>query len=428
MCYDLIPFALWPTFRKKNNHLKKPELLAPAGNFEKLRIAVHYGADAVYLGGQAYSLRSLADNFPLKEMAPAVSYAHDRGVKAYLTVNSYPDNNDMTGLSRYLEDVARVPFDAYIVADPGVIDMVREISPEKPLHLSTQANTTNWRSALFWEKLGIQRINLAREMSLDGIREVRQRVDLGLEVFVHGAMCISYSGRCLLSGIMAGRNANTGECAHPCRWNYALVEEQRPGEYFPVLEDATGTFIFNSKDLCLLEFIPELVASGVDSLKIEGRMKGIHYLASVVRVYREALDCYCKAPDSYRLHPELLDELHKISHRGYTTGFFLGRPAESDREYHSRYIRNHDFVGIVEEAGSNGEVVVEVRNRISAGDKLEFIGRGTTSNLFRLQEMAAAEGTAPVGESLLQVAHPNRRISFRVPFPVEKYDLIRREK
>lgn len=403
-------------------------MLAPAGNFEKLRIAVHYGADAVYLGGQAYSLRSLADNFPLEEMAPAVSYAHERGVKAYLTVNSYPDNNDITGLASYLEDVAQVPFDAYIVADPGVIDMVREISPERPLHLSTQANTTNWRSALFWEKLGIQRINLAREMPLDGIREVRQRVNLGLEVFVHGAMCISYSGRCLLSGIMAGRNANTGECAHPCRWNYALVEEQRPGEYFPVLEDATGTFIFNSKDLCLLEFLPELVTSGVDSLKIEGRMKGIHYLASVVRVYREALDCYCKAPDSYSLHPELLDELHKISHRGYTTGFFLGRPAESDREYHSRYIRNYDFVGIVEEAGSNGEVVVEVRNRISVGDEFEFIGRGTSSNLFRLQEMTAAEGTTPGSESLLQVAHPNRRVSFRVPFPVEKYDLIRREK
>jgi putative protease len=408
--------------------LKKPELLAPAGNLEKLRIAVHYGADAVYMGGQSYSLRSLADNFLLEEMASAVSYAHDCGVKTYLTVNSYPDNNDITGLYRYLEGVARVPFDAYIVADPGVIDMVREISPERSLHLSTQANTTNWRSALFWEKHGIERINLAREMSLAGIREVRQRVNLGLEVFVHGAMCISYSGRCLLSGIMTGRNANTGECAHPCRWNYALVEEQRPGEYFPVLEDATGTFIFNSKDLCLLEFIPELVASGVDSLKIEGRMKGIHYLASVVRVYREALDRYCEAPDSYRFQPELLDELHKISHRGYTTGFFFGRPAESDREYHSRYIRNYDFVGIVDEVGHDGEVVVEVRNRITSRDALEFIGRGISSNLFRLREMTAVEETAAGDKSRLQVAHPNRRVSFRVPFPVEKYDLIRREK
>lgn len=408
--------------------MKKPELLAPAGNFEKLRIAVHYGADAVYLGGQEYSLRSLADNFSLEEMAEAVGYAHDRGVNVYLTVNSYPDNNDIPGLYRYLVDAAPIPFDAYIVADPGVIDIVREVSPQRSLHLSTQANTTNWRSALFWEKQGVQRVNLAREMTLEGIREVRRRVNLGLEVFVHGAMCISYSGRCLLSGIMAGRNANTGECAHPCRWNYALVEEQRPGEYFPVMEDATGTFIFNSKDLCLLEYLPELVASGVDSLKIEGRMKGIHYLASVVRVYREALDRYWADPDNYRFQAGWLDELYKISHRGYTTGFLFGRPGESDREYHSRYIRNYDFVGVVHEARDNGEVIVEARNRITVGDSLEFIGRGISSNMYQLQEMTDAEKTTAGAGPSLQVAHPNRLISLRVPFPVEKYDLIRREK
>jgi len=408
--------------------VKKPELLAPAGNFEKLRIAVHYGADAVYLGGQEYSLRSLADNFSLEEMQTAVSYAHDRGVLVYLAVNSYPDNRDIPGLYRYLEDAAPIPFDAYIVADPGVIDMVREVSPERSLHLSTQANTTNWRSALFWEKQGVQRVNLAREMTLEGISEVRRRVNLGLEVFVHGAMCISYSGRCLLSGIMAGRNANTGECAHPCRWNYALVEEQRPGEYFPVLEDTTGTFIFNSKDLCLLEYLPELVASGVDSLKIEGRMKGIHYLASVVRVYREALDRYWADPDNYRFQTGWLDELYKISHRGYTTGFLFGRPGESDREYHSRYIRNYDFVGIVHEARDNGEVIVEARNRITVGDSLEFIGRGISSNMYQLQEMTDAEKATAGAGPALQVAHPNRLICLRVPFPVEKFDLIRREK
>jgi putative protease len=361
-------------------------------------------------------------------MAAAVSYAHDRNVKVYLTVNSFPDNGDLPGFYRYLEDIAPLPFDAYIVADPGVIDMVRELSPQRALHLSTQANTTNWRSAQFWEKQGVERVNLAREMSLAGISEVRQRVNLGLEMFVHGAMCISYSGRCLLSSVMTGRDANAGECAHPCRWNYALVEEQRPGEYFPVLEDGTGTFIFNSKDLCLLEYLPELVSSGVDSLKIEGRMKGIHYLASVVRVYREALDRYFEAPECYRLRPEMLEELHKISHRGYTTGFLFGRPGKSDREYHSSYIRTWDFVGIVEEAGVNGEIVVEARNRLAVGDTLEFIGRGLSSNLYRLQEMSApGEKTIPGGSSL-QIAHPNQRISFRVPFPVEKYDLIRREK
>jgi U32 family peptidase len=408
--------------------VKKPELLAPAGNFEKLRIAVHYGADAVYLGGQEYSLRSLADNFSLEEMQSAVSYAHDRGVLVYLTVNSYPDNSDMPGLYRYLEDVAPIAFDAYIVADPGVIDIVREVSPQRALHLSTQANTTNWRSALFWEKQGIERVNLAREMTLEGICEVRRWVNLGLEVFVHGAMCISYSGRCLLSGIMAGRNANTGECAHPCRWNYALVEEQRPGEYFPVMEDATGTFIFNSKDLCLLEYLPELVASGVDSLKIEGRMKGIHYLASVVRVYREALDRYWTDPANYSFQAEWLDELYKISHRGYTTGFLFGRPGVSDREYHSCYIRNFDFVGIVHEVRDNGEVIVEARNRITVGDSLEFIGRGISSHMYQLQEMTDADKTTAGPGAILQVAHPNKLISLRVPFPVEIFDLIRREK
>ncbi len=316
--------------------MDKPELLAPAGNMEKLRIAVHYGADAVYLGGKSYNLRSLTDNFSCEEMREAVRYCRDHGVKAYLAINSYPDNGDIEGLYAYLEEIAPIPFDAYIVADPGVLDMAREISPQTALHLSTQANTTNWKSVRFWEKQGIRRVNLAREMSIDGIRDVRNRTDVELEIFAHGAMCISYSGRCLLSSVMTARNANTGECAHPCRWNYSLVEEKRPGEYFPVWEDANGTFIFNSKDLCLLPHIPQLVDSGVDSLKIEGRMKGIHYLASVVRVYREALDRYCEDPAVYSFRSEWMDELRKISHRGYTSGFFLGKPSEEDREYHSR--------------------------------------------------------------------------------------------
>ncbi len=407
--------------------MKKPELLAPAGNFEKLRIAIHYGADAVYMGGKTYNLRSLSDNFSVEHMADAVRYAHDHGVKAYLTVNSYPDNEDIIGLYAYLEEIAQIPFDAYIVADPGVVQMAGEISPERSLHLSTQANTTNWKTVLFWEKQGIRRVNLAREMPLAGIRDVRERSSLELEVFVHGAMCISYSGRCLLSSVMAGRDANNGECAHPCRWNYALVEEQRPGEYFPVREDDKGTFIFNSKDLCLLEHLPELVASGVDSLKIEGRMKGIHYLASVVRVYREALDRYCDDPDRYRFQPGWLDELAKISHRGYTTGFFLGKPSVADREYHSRYIRNYDFVGVVLEVGQNGDVVVEARNRFATGETVEFIGRRMTSHIYSIQEMSGAEDSAGSGSPLL-AANPNQRVRLQVPFPVEKYDLMRREK
>jgi putative protease len=402
--------------------MKKPELLAPAGNMEKLRVAIHYGADAVYLGGKNYGLRNLADNFTAAEMAEGVAYAHDRGVKVYLTANIYPDNPDIGPLYRFFEELAPIPFDAYIAADPGVIAIIGEVSPDRAIHLSTQANTTNWKSAQFWRTQGVRRINLAREMPLDGIREVRERVDVEVEAFVHGAMCISYSGRCLLSSAMTGRQANRGECAHPCRWSYALVEETRPGEYYPVVEDDSGTFIFNSKDLCLLPHIPELVASGVDSLKIEGRMKGINYVASVVRVYREALDSYCADPDSYRFHGAWLDELSKISHRGYTTGFLLGPPRDLDHEYHSRYTRTHDFVGIVEEAGADGVLTIGVRNRLEIGETLEFIGRGMLASTLVLEAMEDETGGS------LPVAHPNSRVRIRTTFPAEKFDLIRREK
>jgi putative protease len=402
--------------------MKKPELLAPAGNMEKLRIAIHYGADAVYLGGKSFGLRNLAGNFSTEELTEAVGYAHDRQVKVYLTVNSYPDNADLPPLGHFLEEAAAIPFDAYIAADPGVIEMIREVSPHRAIHLSTQANTTNWRSALFWEKQGIKRINLAREMSLADMGKVREEVDIELEAFVHGAMCISYSGRCLLSSVMTGRHANRGECAHPCRWSYSLVEETRPGEYFPVLEDESGTFIFNSKDLCLLHYLPELVGSGIDSLKIEGRMKGIHYVATVVRVYREALDRFMVDPANYRCRPEWLEELCKISHRGYTTGFLLGPPRDVDLEYHSRYTRSHDIVGIVEGALPDGTTAIGVRNRLQTGETLEFIGRGMAINRHLLLEMTGDNGET------LQVAHPNRQIRVRVPFYTEEFDLIRREK
>ena len=402
--------------------MKIPELLAPAGNMEKLKVAIHYGADAVYLGGKSFGLRNLADNFSPDEMARALDYAHKKGVRVYLTVNVFPETSDIEPLYRYLEELHQLPFDAYIVSDPGVLSMVGEVSPQRSIHLSTQANTTNWKSALFWEKHGVRRINLAREMSLTDIQTTRARVNAGLEVFVHGAMCISYSGRCLLSSIMSGRPANKGECAHPCRWSYSLVEETRPGEYFPVTEDKNGTFIFNSKDLCLVQFIPELVGSGVDSLKIEGRMKGIHYVASVVRVYREALDRFCDSPESYRFQPEWFEELCKISHRGYTTGFFLGPPRDLDHEYHSRYIRSHDFVGIIEGVAESGAAIIEARNRFAIGDTLEFIRPGMSSDVHCVIAMEN-EGGEPV-----TVAHPNQRILMRLPFPAAPYDLLRRSK
>ncbi len=406
--------------------MQKPELLAPAGNMEKLKIALHYGADAVYLGGKAFGLRNLAENFTVAEMAAALDYCHARRVRAYLTVNSYPHNNALDRLQHFLEEVAGLPFDAYIVADPGVIDMVREISPERELHLSTQANTINWRSARFWQNQGIGRVNLARETTLEAIRETVSRTAMEVEVFVHGALCISYSGRCLLSSAMSGRDANLGECAHPCRWNYRLVEESRPGEYFPVLEEEQGTFIFNSRDLCLLEHLPALVESGAASFKIEGRMKGINYVASVLRVYRQALDEYWADPASYRLRPEWLEELSKLSHRGYTTGFLFGEPRNVGQEYNSDYIRSHEFVGLVEELRPDGMVVIGVRNRIQSGDELEFVGPAMRSARLRIERLEVLDVE---GNSVnVDTAHPNQRILMRPNFAAAPFDLIRREK
>lgn len=401
--------------------MKKPELLAPAGTMEKLKIAIHYGADAVYLGGKAFGLRNLAGNFTPGELAEAVDYAHGRGVRVFLTVNAYPGSDELPALRSYLEEIAPIPVDACIVADPGVIAMLREVSPERELHLSTQANTTNWQSALFWQGQGIRRINLARETPLSGIRAVRDKVSAELEVFVHGALCIAYSGRCLLSSVMSGRPANKGECAHPCRWEYALVEQTRPGQYFPIAEDGGGSFIFNSKDLCLLPHLPELVASGVDSLKIEGRMKGSYYVASVVRVYRAALDRFCADPAGYRCDPAWLEELEKVSHRGYTSGFLFGQPGEGDQEYHSRYRRSHQFVGMVEEVLADGRAVVGVRNRMLDNDAVELIGPAMKTVSLTMREMQDEKG-AP-----LAVAQPNQRIVLRFPVPVERYDLLRRE-
>ncbi len=403
--------------------MRIPELLAPAGNFEKMRVAVHYGADAVYLGGEEYSLRSLADNFSAGELTAAVAYAHQRLVKVYLALNIFAGNADLAGIERYLAEVAAIPFDGIIVADPGVLDLVREVAPGMSIHLSTQANTTNWRSVRFWQQQGVTRVNLARELSCASIGEIRAHTDLELEVFIHGAMCISYSGRCLLSSVMAERDANKGNCAHPCRWNYALMEEQRPGTYFPVMENDRGTFIFNAKDLCLLPCLPELLALGVDSLKIEGRMKGIHYVASVVRVYREALDRYREAPERFAVKEEWFAELGKISHRGYTTGFFLGKPGADDREYETAYVRSHDVVGIVEELLEGGVAVLEVRNRLCDGDVVEFVGPEMRNHQMTLGSMVSCADGTPV-----LVAHPNQRVRVSVPFPVQVLDLVRREK
>lgn len=406
--------------------MKKIELLAPAGNFEKLQIAIRYGADAIYMGGKAFGLRNLADNFTVLEMGKALDYCHSHNVKAYLTVNSYPHNDLLPQLEKFLKEVAPLPFDAYIVADPGVIDLIREISPNRELHLSTQANTINWRSANFWKKQGVERVNLARETTLNAISETVSKTGIEVEVFVHGALCISYSGRCLLSSAMAGRDANKGECAHPCRWNYHLVEESRPGEYFPIVEDDTGTFIFNSRDLCLLEHLPAIVKSGAASLKIEGRMKGINYVASVLRVYRQALDQYLENPESWFCRPEWMDELSKLSHRGYTTGFLFGEPRTVGQEYHADYIRSHEFVGLVEKVCDDGTIIVEARNRIRTGDELEFIGPDMKSNNLLVENLRLLDYRGVIYNA--ESANPNQRIVMSLPFTVEPFDLIRKEK
>jgi len=401
-----------------------PELLAPAGTMEKLRIAVRYGADAVYLGGDQFGLRAMAGNFDLDEFPAALDLCHANGVRAYLTVNSYPTDQQLTDLESYLRQVARLPFDAYIVADPGVLRMVRRISPEREIHLSTQANTINHEAALFWQEQGVSRINLAREMTLDGIRTTIQAVTVPCEVFVHGALCIAYSGRCLLSSALTGRSANQGACTQPCRWRYSLQEESRPGTYLPIEEDHHGTFIFNSKDLCLLEQLPELISAGVAALKIEGRMKGVHYLAGVLRVYRAALDAYASDPTGYRADPAWLEELTTVSNRGYTTGFLFGDPRDVGQSYQAGYQRSHHLVGIVEAVDpEHGTGTVLVKNRFTSGSQLELIGPQMKYLPFTAGSLLACQPDDTLQQA--QVVHPNQRIIMPLPACAAPDDLIR---
>lgn len=356
---------------------KKPELLAPGGSLEKLKTAIDYGADAVYIGGEAFSLRVAAENFSLEDMKEGLKYAHDRGKKVYLTANIIAHNRDLDKFKEYIRQIRPLGFDAVLIADLGLFDIMREIAPENPIHVSTQANNTNYATANAWHKLGAERVVLGREMSFKEIAEFREKIspELELEAFVHGAMCISYSGRCLLSSYMTGRNSNVGACAHPCRWNYSLVEEKRPGEYFDVFENERGSFIFNSKDLCTIEHIPELIESGISSLKIEGRVKTSFYVATVVGAYRREIDRYFADPKNYEFNREELEELCKVSHRPYTTGFYFGAPGSDGQVYESSsYIRDYELVGIVKEYDeASGRMTVTQRNRFFEGDELEII-------------------------------------------------------
>ncbi len=404
--------------------MRKPELLAPAGNLEKGKMALLYGADAIYLGGVTFGLRAFASNFDRDTMREMLDFAHGMGKKVYVTVNIVPHNEDLQGLPAYLQELAELQVDALIVADLGVFSMARKLVPQIPLHVSTQANTTNWAAVQTWKDLGAERIVLARELSLKNIAEIRQKVDVELEVFVHGAMCISHSGRCLLSNYMTSRDANRGACAQACRWKYSLVEENRPGEYFPVLEDERGTYIFNSKDLCLIDYLPELMVAGVDSFKIEGRMKSMHYVATIVSVYRQAIDAYFANPEDFVVQESWNQELCKVSHRSYTHGFMEGGTDANSQVYaSSSYKQTHDFVGLTTGYdAATQRLYIEQRNNIKKDEPIEILQPNGNILQLSLADMRNEENIP------IEVApHPHQIVSVFCAEPVQKNSLVRRE-
>jgi len=404
--------------------MDKVELLAPAGNLEKLKVAALYGADAVYCGGFSYGLREGADNFSYEELKEGTEFLHARDKQIYVTVNMIPHNEDLEGLPKYLLQLEEIGVDALIISDPGVLNIIREENIEIPLHLSTQANAVNYASVNFWHELGMDRIILARELSQAEIKEIRDNTEISLEMFIHGAMCISYSGRCLLSNYFVNRDANRGQCAHSCRWKYYLMEEERPGEYYPVFEDKNGTHIMNSKDLCLIEYIPEVIETGVDSLKIEGRMKGMHYVANVVSTYKKAIDVYYADPDNYEFQEKWLKDLRKVSHRGYTTGFFLHPPTEEDQNYESSaYKRTFDFMGVVRGYDAEKkEVLIEVRHKFFKGDTIEILKHNGQVQTETVDYIINEEG-----EKVEDAPHPKEIIRVPIENEYEELEVVRRE-
>jgi len=401
----------------------KTELLAPAGDFEKLKFALHYGADAVYLSGKNYGLRAFAGNFTNKEIEEAVEYAHAHNKKVYITVNMYPHNEDLVGLDKYLIYLQKINVDAIIVADPGVYKIAREVAPNLSIHISTQATIVNWSGIKFWEDLGgVERVVLARELTLEEIEEIKAKTNIELEIFIHGAMCMSYSGRCLISNYMIGRDSNRGSCAQPCRWNYALVEERRPGVYYPIEEDSSGSYIFNSNDMCLLKELPLLLRCEIDSFKIEGRMKSIFYVATIVRAYRKVLDSLEKN--------EVVDweywyqELDKISHRAYSTGFLLNNQKDISQIHKESagYFQPYEFIGVVHGYNKETQIAtVEQRNKFSVGDTVEFFGINYQEYQLTITEMYDING-----KEIESANHAQETMLLKVPFEVFAMDLIRK--
>ena len=404
---------------------RHPELLIPASSLEVLKTAVIFGADAVYIGGEAFGLRAKAKNFSKKDMEEGIKFAHEHGVKVYVTANILAHNGDLEGAREYFRELGEMNPDALIIADPGMFMLAGEECPHIERHISTQANNTNYETYTFWHKLGATRVVSARELSLEEIKEIRANIpdELEIETFVHGAMCISYSGRCLLSNYFTGRDANQGACTHPCRWKYSIVEETRPGEYMPVYENERGTYIFNSKDLCMIEHIPELLEAGIDSLKIEGRMKTALYVATVARTYRKAIDDYQKDPELYKKNmPWYLEQISNCTYRQFTTGFFFGKPDETTQIYDSNtYVKEYTYLGIIGEE-REGTYRIEQRNKFSVGEKIEVM-KPNGDNV----EVTVKRILTEDGEEQESAPHPKQVLYVDLGIPVDQYDILRRQ-
>lgn len=406
--------------------MNRPEILAPASSLEVLKTAIYYGADAVYIGGEMYGLRAKAKNFSKEDMREGIEYAHARGKKVYVTANITAHNRDLAGVEEYFEELKEIEPDALIISDPGVFTVARKVCPEIDIHISTQANNVNYLTFQFWKEQGATRVVTARELSLSEIEDIHERIPDGLEIetFVHGAMCISYSGRCLLSNYFTGRDANLGACTHPCRWRYHLVEETRPGEYLPVEENERGTYIFNSKDLCMIEYIPELIRAGVDSFKIEGRMKTALYVAVVSRTYRRAVDDFLESEEKYRNHiPYYKEEIAKCTYRQFTTGFFFGKPTHETQIYdNNTYEQRYMYLGMVDEVTEDGLVYFEQKNKFAVGDTIELMMKDGENRIAVVEAMWNS-----YGEPVESCPHPGERIGMKLSAGAEKRLIMRKE-
>lgn len=405
--------------------MRKPELLVPASSLEVLKIAVIFGADAVYIGGEAFGLRAKAKNFSKEDMREGIAFAHEHGVKVYVTVNILAHNEDLEGVREYLYELKELKPDGLIIADPGIFTYAKEICPEIERHISTQANNTNYETYRFWYELGAKRVVTARELSLEEIRGIRAHIpeDMEIETFVHGAMCISYSGRCLLSNYLVGRDANRGACTHPCRWKYSIVEEKRPGEYMPVFENERGTYIFNSKDLCMIEHMDDVLTSGIDSLKIEGRMKTALYVATVARTYRKSIDDYMESPEKYKANMDWYKEqISNCTYRQFTTGFFYGKPDENTQIYdNNTYVKEYTYLGFAEDIDEHGFVQITQRNKFVTGETIEVMKPNGENIPVTVKAIYDEDGN-----QVESAPHPQQKLFVDLGIKMEVYDLLRR--